>query len=486
MVRIPTATIAAGLVLLFVLLNPRGATADDWYVFPPGVPANAGEPDIPASQVFPTIQAAVDAPSVEDRDRVILADPTQEGSDGTFFGDGNQNVALTKALRIRSESGAPEECNVFAQGPPPRRHFFISGHEADGASFQGINFRGGNAVGFDGEQGSSNGGSIYCEDVSDLFVLFCIFDHNYAGINGGAIYFLRTSDIEIVHCFFDFNGAGAQIYNGGGGALYLEDSSAGPAPSDPGIRFSWFDTNVAQDGGAICLRSSSSALIQHCRFQDNGTSPSEEPGSGGAIYFGASDGEELVVEGGWFRENSANLHGGAIAAFSIEVDGQSSVRISDVEFTKNETEVGVDSDGGAIYLNDHLSDPGMVATVVDCRLEWNKTYGDGGGIYANACSTTIRRCYFNENQTFGSRGGGAIFHRSRSQQVLHVGGCDIVHNWALGPVASGAGIYVCAVGLGGRVAIQNSNICYNSSEDEGGGLHISGLTRGPLLYETRA
>jgi len=170
MVRIPTATIAAGLVLLFVLLNPRGATADDWYVFPPGVPANAGEPDIPASQVFPTIQAAVDAPSVEDRDRVILADPTQEGSDGTFFGDGNQNVALTKALRIRSESGAPEECNVFAQGPPPRRHFFISGHEADGASFQGINFSGGNAVGFGDLEGGSNGGSIYCEDVSDLFV----------------------------------------------------------------------------------------------------------------------------------------------------------------------------------------------------------------------------------------------------------------------------------------------------------------------------
>lgn len=140
-----------------------------------------------------------------------------------------------------------------------------------------------------------------------------------------------------------------------------------------------------QNGAAIYMGQSVSALIQNCLFSNNTAT-----GSGGAIYFDTSAGGQ--VTDCRFVSNKASLEGGA-----IDCNGASPL-ISGTTMDQNGALLG----GGAISSNN-----GASPIIVNCLIT-NNSSGEGAAIYfINSGSSVITNCTFSGNQA--SQTNGALY-----------------------------------------------------------------------------
>jgi hypothetical protein len=137
-----------------------------------------------------------------------------------------------------------------------------------------------------------------------------------AGYHGRCFLFRRyTSSQILIQGFTLENGGalGAAVFPGSGGAVICSGSSK--------VRMigCTFSENLANLGGAVCVRDTSAVTIRHCHFYRNNAWPDSYPGTGGAIYLTSALGQIAAsIDTCSFVQNDADSDGGAIYAFACD------------------------------------------------------------------------------------------------------------------------------------------------------------------------
>jgi len=195
------------------------------------------------------------------------------------------------------------------------------------------------------------------------------------------------------------------------------------------LRNTVFDSNLAEDGGAIYAGSGVTLTVSDSSFSNNLAT-----GDGGAVYAGMGTYERTT-----FSDNAATRGGGMV------VDGGDVVFDIDTVFSGNEASEA----GGAIaVLGAHQ--------VTDGELDSNTTEGNGGGAWlADGASVLISNVH--DNTADGSGGGLAC-----------EGACTIESAFIVDNIASrGGGIAFLGPGASSVSGVEVSG---NEASDSGGGL----------------
>ncbi len=235
---------------------------------------------VPSEQ--PTIQAGIDV--AVDGDTVLVAD-------GTYTGDGNVNISISRAIKVTSENGS-ETCIIDCHGPhsSDRRGFWIS-HDSANVVVQGFTIT---------HAYSTQGSGMVIVNSSPTIV-DCKITHNYAdwvmqlGAEGGGVCCLRGSP-SFINCVISSNGA----YKWGGGVCCHN--------STPSFTNCTFELNFAQSGcgGAICCIDSSSPTLTNCIIRENNGL------EGGGIYCDYYS--SPILTNCIIGQNSSSLGGGIFCA----------------------------------------------------------------------------------------------------------------------------------------------------------------------------
>jgi hypothetical protein len=212
------------------------------------------------------------------------------------------------------------------------------------------------------------------------------------------------------------------------------------------VRFTYCSfTKVHKDpdslGGAFYARNSPRVSIDHCLFKDN------HSGSGGAIYLRNSS---VVIRNTLIKNNEAERGGGMYFH-------QSSPKLSNLEITGNVGGVG----GGIYYYNSN-------GYLHNSMISDNTSNGGGGGIILHKMSDVhLKECEIANNIAYGSGGGIAMLEDSKP----FIEYCKIKNNTAFFDqyVAKGGGIFITQ--FGNYPTIENTEISYNVSADDGGGIY---------------
>jgi parallel beta-helix repeat protein/predicted outer membrane repeat protein len=290
---------------------------------------------------YNNIQAAVTA--AMPGDTVSLAD-------GVYTGPANQAIDFGgKAITLKSAHG-PARCILDCQSRD--RGIYFRHSETPMAVVDGLTIMNGRA---------SEGGAIFCSDMTSATIRNCILRDNNATYRGGAI---------------------ATGYNS--------------APVIEGCLI-YANTAESSGGGISCWQTT--LTLTDCTISRNTTR-----GEGGGLHFYSST---VNVSRCTFSGNTAVSDGGAIY-FS-----QAAPAFSNCVFTDNQASYG----GGAVSCS-----YGTAGIVVNCTFRGNTTANRGGGVLCSnggaitltncifashtqhavyrewAASVTIADCLFNENQ----------------------------------------------------------------------------------------
>ena len=213
------------------------------------------------------------------------------------------------------------------------------------------------------------------------------------------------------------------------------------------VRLSYCSFNKARKndpdslGGAFYAKNSPRVSIDHSSFS------SCYGGSGGAIYLKNSS---ILIRNTIFTDNEAE-RGGAIYIH------QSAPDLIDVEISGNTGNVG----GGIYFYNSNgLLDNSLIAN--------NISLGGGGGIILHKTSNVnIYQCIIEENIAHGSGGGIAILEGS--MPIIEF--CVISRNQTIQDqyISKGGGVFVTQ--YGNNPLIENTEISFNLSADDGGGIY---------------
>lgn len=284
----------------------------------------------------------------------------------------------------------------------------------------------GNEVRFDKNSAALHGGAIYVTDHSyipevpegddgngtpDEVVVKSVFTVDGASFNdnnalrGGAIYVART-EYSVNNSEFNKNIATDLEY--GGGAIY--STMAAGELSDV-----VFAENCSNKGGAIALHSTSSMTVSSMTAYGNEARVNADGkvGHGGVFFVNNSTLSLTVAEKsdviaiGNAESGNAAQSGGAIFAENLAV-----VSMSGASFVNNSAKYG-----GAIYVS------GTAAlSLDDVELSGNKAVadatqggGNGGALYTNMASVTLKNTEFSENSA--ELNAGAIYLSATSVEL---------------------------------------------------------------------
>ena len=339
---------------------------------------------------------------------------------------------------------------------------------------------------FDDNIAGRNGGGLWSDGPTALQNTGFI-DNQAALAGGGASVRDTTADLQSVT--FEKNQAG-----GDGGGLRLSGTTAIISNSE-------FLSNQADFGGGLEVSNSGAVTLNGVTFVENVALR-----LGGALQ--NDDSVVLVANDPIFRDNRADLHGGAIHNSSTLTindgffQGNSSVldggaiRNFSGQITLNKgtflNNVAA-RNGGAIYNADRLAVDGVTfeagqavaggaifsdigKNVVTSSLfdgnvaNQGVTTGDGGGIYSVQSDLFVADSTFRNNQAEDF--GGAI---ASSEDNLTIANSDFSDNSA----RIGGGLHQNM----GTSLITSSNFSKNQAQQQGGGLHLLGVSNS-VIQET--
>ncbi|WP_405307154.1 Ig-like domain repeat protein [Methanobrevibacter sp.] len=252
-----------------------------------------------------------------------------------------------------------------------------------------------------------DGGALYIEESSNITIINCKFEYDYADEgNGGAIYVKSTDPIRIIDSEFEENhakyGGAITTHNA---TLILENAT-------------FIDNQATEIGGAI-NGAQSTQIINNCRFLANAIySGSGGDRMGGAIYAEQFDEDnEIVITNTEFLANNVYNYGGAV--YIKDQAKVPKVLIEDSKFSKNSAGTG----GGAIFCG--------IANVTIRNTEFNENHGSDGGAVNAGPSTLIEDCNFTGNTAWGDY-GGAIYVRDLGGENANatVKNCNFLNNSA--------------------------------------------------------
>ena len=206
---------------------------------------------------FNNIQAAID--DANDGDTVLVVD-------GTYTGDGNENIDFKgKAITLRSKNG-PGNCIIDCNAGPShysRGFYFHSGEDADSV-LDGFTITNGY---------QSPGGGIYCEPASPT-IANCWIIGNKAVIGrpyfGGGIY-CGISAPTISNCIINGNSAGVGGGISGGARITNCEISSNRALSDVGGVNALYISNCIISGNRALrdVGGGEALYISNCIIRDN-------------------------------------------------------------------------------------------------------------------------------------------------------------------------------------------------------------------------
>ena len=293
--------------------------------------------------------------------------------------------------------------------------------------------------------------------VRDSALENCLNDEN-----GGGIYTsgdLVLDDVKVLFGIARFS----QINpgQGRGGGLYVDGDALFGGPIVR-IYNSVFAANEALYGGGIYVGTGAKVFIDDTNFSSNraidSTSLFPSTGRGGGIRtFG-----ELYVTNGTFFDNSADLHGGAIA-----VNGTNPpVFIANSAFSQNYTATtGLIESGGGMYV-----ESGGDVTIIGTEFHSNVSeFGGGIGVYKLglvAGTVTIRQSSLVYNQARANGGGLWVYGADVS-----VNTSTFAYNYAEGEGGGAYGSYAS-----GTTNFLNTTIVQNSASGSGGGVYANSMS----------
>ena len=194
------------------------------WLAPPQVFATAEIVTYRVPEVFPTIQAAIDA--AFNGVCVVVAD-------GVYSGNGFQEIDLRgRAITVRSENG-PENC-ILTVTSEDRLSFHLHQYESPTTTIQGFTIVNGAGIYVKDSSATirdciirnnfkSHGGGIYFED-SDSALINCVVADNTSGSAGGGINVNSNCDVLILNCTIVNN----QALNDSGGGIKAHGDMSRP------------------------------------------------------------------------------------------------------------------------------------------------------------------------------------------------------------------------------------------------------------------
>lgn len=385
-------------ILLALTLLATTATARTWYI----LPDSTGD--------APTIQAGID--SAVAGDTVLVAD-------GTYMDLGNRDLDFhDKPIVVRSENGPGftiVDCDSSGRG------FYFHSGESPGSKLEGFTIQNGSA---------GKGSGIKCDSASSPTITNCIIRENTASEDGGGIYCWNSSP-RLTYCTITRNEAGE------GGGLYCDDASF------PEIKNCTIDTNTANyNGGGIFCFAGSSPNLRTCTIMENTAingagvycvfSPltmndcniTENTASenGGGVYGRTSS---LSIDSCNVTQNIAYNFGGGIF-LDTSISASSYPSITNCTLNGN---TAYNYGGGCFCV-----DSDTHASFINCIIINNATLDGGGGFCCWASYLNLTNCAITENEA--DYGGGIYCWGSYASMSLI--NCTIdsnAANW------DGGGIY---------------------------------------------
>jgi predicted outer membrane repeat protein len=313
---------------------------------------------------------------------------------------------------------------------------------------KGITISHGNA---DGEGIHSKGGGIYLEQKSNLKIVVCFIQNNFAK-SGAGIYNYGNQKLYVGNVYFENNRA----INGGGifNSFY----------SKPDFIQAKFIENKAKNGAAI-YNSTGYIDIFECSFDRNLS------GFGSTVY---NYNCEVTLYNSVFRDNKSISNGGAVYSFGSVTkydavvfhdneSGQSGGAVSDFKETKSIfTNCNFNTNTASKHGGAYRSELNSFAEFIDCKFILNESSGYGGAIHINDNSEAmILNSEFDENSAVYLGGGVSVDEFSRcniEESVFKNNG---------NPRFGGA----IAIDTTGTLNIKNSALFGNSAIFSGGGIY---------------
>jgi len=241
-----------------------------------------------------------------------------------------------------------------------------------------------------------------------------------------------------------FTISGSSSPDSKGGAIYCYRSS-------PQITHNYISDNTAGYGAAIYIEEASPHVIFNDIRYNGGELGAPIHVTGRAVGIPYLDEEPVWIWGNWILHNYGFGDGGAISICDgaiVDVDGN----IIDDNFSN-------EGPGGAIFCVD------SVAAVHGCNINGNTANGDGGGIFVQNSTVSIRRNWIDGN--WGEQGGGVYLSGSIESFSDNYIGYNMAQH-------SGGGVFLGE----GTHSIHNNLIEANGSYDGGDGVYCA---KGPQV-----
>ncbi len=380
---------------------------------------------------------------------------------------------------------------------------------------------------------ANQGGAVYANSAVNIGLSGLSFEGNKAKANGGALYLysvpVTSSDLDFISntaaghggaaylCAAELNLDADSVVRSNkatnhGGGFYLTYTTVGGVKNGAVLNATGtvFEENSAMAGGALSIRTNSSANLDSAVLKNNSVEGDDgkadgDADGGGAIYVGygsltltnvtatgntASDfggavdaaGAAVNVTGGTFSGNSSKA-GGAVYATSDSVLSFSGTTFTDNEslFVQNSDAYDNSFGGGAIAAKSGKLDitgctfdgnstgfygGALLANKVTVNVDKNSVFtrnegGTGTALYfTNSCTVNMQDSFITDNETTSN---GAVYVTASAVKMTNV---TATGNTA----ANGAVLY--ASGAGSSVEIKDSAWSENSAVT-GGTMHIT-------------
>lgn len=304
-------------------------------------PVEAGTWYVPGDAA--TIKEGIDLASAGDTVLVMC---------GTYY---EHDIRMKAGVCLRSSTGIADCTTIDAQ---QQDRVIYCRFVLSSARIEGFTIKGGLA---------SEGGGMYCLDLSSPRVKDCIFTGNSASSKGGGIYCSETSSPTFINCVITGNSANE---NDGAGIFFSYNSS----PTFTNCTFS------GNTGGGIYCRNSCSPTLTGCTLSGN----TALTGAG----MKSTSNCTITLTGCTFSGNEAEWWGGGIYFWNC------TVTLIDCTFSDNSG-----PRGGGMFLS-----PGGSVTLSGCSFTGNSVTSDGGGMCLEDASATLVDCFFTNNSA--GNGGG--------------------------------------------------------------------------------